>query len=528
MRLLENPPLLTGSRERAALLSLLLLALALRLAGMGWGLPHVYHPDEPGVVDRALRIAETGDLNPHFFFYPSLQFYVLAGVLKIADLLVLGLGRWRPGSDLALQGFHYAVARCVTVLTGTATLLPVWLAGRRLWGTVTGLGGAAVLALAFVHVQNSQYATTDVPAALLTALCLWLAVRGAAAEQAAGGGSEDERGEPGRGWFVLSAVAAGLAAAVKYNAGLCVVTTVAFWLASRRRPREVLSWTPVLMALASLAVFLLCTPYILLDPTGISNGILHEWAHYHGGHHGHEGEHNALFYLLYLFREGLGPGLAALAFGGGVLLAVRERRRGAAFLVFPVLYFVLLASVRVRFERNLVPMLPWLALTAGYALAWIGGWTAAPARSRQMRVTVAVLLVLVAAVPPLWRAARYDWIITRTDTRTLAAAWIEKHLRAGASLCVENYAPPISEERYRVHSDWSLCARGLRDIAAGDCEFAVASSGMYGRYLKDPGRYPEMARCYEFVFKSWPLVREFRGREVGYHDPVVRVLYVPR
>ena len=145
-----------------------------------------------------------------------------------------------------------------------------------------------------------------------------------------------------------------------------------------------------------------------------------------------------------------------------------------------------------------------------------------------MRRFTGALAALLLVVWPASAALRYDWIVTRTDTRARAAAWIEETIRPGASFCVELYTPELPEDRYRVTGDWSLCTQGLRDIAEGDCGFAIASSRMYGRYLVDPGAHPEMARCYGFLFERWPLLREFRGHEVAEHDPVIRVMEVPR
>jgi hypothetical protein len=51
---------------------------------------------------------------------------------------------------------------------------------------------------------------------------------------------------------------------------------------------------------------------------------------------------------------------------------------------------------------------------------------------------------------------------------------------------------------------------------------------MYGRYTRNRDAYGEMAGCYDFLFERWPVVREFTGHEVAEHDPVIRILYVPR
>ncbi len=50
--------------------------------------PFVYHPDEPDVVGRAVTMLVTGDLNPHWFHYPTLPIYLYAAVFKALGLFV--------------------------------------------------------------------------------------------------------------------------------------------------------------------------------------------------------------------------------------------------------------------------------------------------------------------------------------------------------------------------------------------------------------------------------------------------------
>ena len=68
---------------RLGLLLVLALGLALRAWSAAYGLPDLYHPDEPRIVERAVRFHQ-GDLNPRFFNWPSLYMYVMAGVYGIA------------------------------------------------------------------------------------------------------------------------------------------------------------------------------------------------------------------------------------------------------------------------------------------------------------------------------------------------------------------------------------------------------------------------------------------------------------
>ncbi len=41
------------------------VALLLRLWGLGFDLPYIFHPDEPDKIAMAQRMFATGDLNPH-------------------------------------------------------------------------------------------------------------------------------------------------------------------------------------------------------------------------------------------------------------------------------------------------------------------------------------------------------------------------------------------------------------------------------------------------------------------------------
>src|SRR5438093_3570673 len=55
------------------------VGLLARVWSVSYGLPDLYHPDEPRIVERAVRF-HAGDLNPHFFNWPSLYMYLLSGV----------------------------------------------------------------------------------------------------------------------------------------------------------------------------------------------------------------------------------------------------------------------------------------------------------------------------------------------------------------------------------------------------------------------------------------------------------------
>lgn len=507
------------SREHRLLVLVVVVALAVRLWAVGFALPHYVHPDEPLIVERAKRIVDQVELNPHWFNYPVLYLYVETVVIGATRAIATRVAATMP-TDPQMLTILYTAGRCTTAVAGTASVVVAHLAARRLWGPTAGLAAATVLALSFGHVQQSQYIKPDVPAALFVALCLWLAAGGVT-----GGG---------RRWLVASGIAAGLAAATKYNAGLCLLLPLTAWAVARDRDADLDLGAPVLIAVAAALAFVMAMPWVVLDPHAVLRDVRQEMVHYRHGQFGAEGDDNWRYYLRYLWSEGLTPPLALLALFGWILLALREPRRWLMLSSFPLAYYALLAGVRVRFARNLMPVMPLLAVVAGYGAAALIALLVAR-RVRPLATATAVGLVLV------WPAARiavYDHFMVRPDTFRHAAAWLAANEPAGTTICSEIFPRDLWDPRFTIVEVGALSAHPLTFYPERGCDLVVAVSYMYRPALRDPALYPEMAAFYHEVFERWPLVAEFHytdstlatalaGEEFEVYDPVIRVHRVP-
>lgn len=189
-----------------SLLCVLVSALALRLTGIGTGLPVLLANDEEFLVGHSLAMS-WNDLNPHVFVWGSLPFYVLRMVTWLGDSISTIVA-----GHLLSQGDYYLVARLLSASLGTATVLLVFVLGRLLMGWKAGLLGAALFAVSPFSVQVSHYATVDSSLVFwatmgLVGLALYL--------------KGNERG------LDLAGVAIGLAIATKYNAALLLLAIVA-------------------------------------------------------------------------------------------------------------------------------------------------------------------------------------------------------------------------------------------------------------------------------------------------------------
>jgi len=224
---------------------LLLLALWVRwpVPSMAWT-----HIEEKAFVNHPLGFF-SGDLNPHFFNYPTLQLY-LATVAYLGYWLTTGeelldFVAWRTfvdASDILL------LARGLTTLMAIATVAVTASLGRRLYGQVWGLAAGLIIALVLLHVRFSHLDATDVPSALWSSFAVLWAVR-----------SLDRSSVRN---LLVAATFFGMSAATKYPgalAGTAVLAAISVEFGGSRL--RVLALTVGCAALTFAAT----TPYVWLD-----------------------------------------------------------------------------------------------------------------------------------------------------------------------------------------------------------------------------------------------------------------------
>jgi 4-amino-4-deoxy-L-arabinose transferase-like glycosyltransferase len=349
-----------------ALLGVLALALALRLPGVAWQLPWQLHPDEGDYVISATLMVQDGDLNPNNFRNPSLYTYLLLLEYTLLDLLGLPSDASARVSELlGTPTLQTLLGRLTTALFGGATVLAIYLLGASLLGRAVGLLGALFLAVAFLHVRDSHFATNDVPATFFLVVSVFFSARLA---------------QTGRGReLLLAALFGGLATSTKYNVGLFVAPLlVGFVLAHGRG-----SFTPrslgklVRAGLVSVLAYLAGTPYTLLAWPAFLADLRTQYGY---ADELWQGQSAAPTWQLYL--ETFGQGLGWLPFGlalVGLLLLVRRRPAAAALLAaFPLVYLGYMLGVKLFFVRFAVPVLPFLCLLAGYAVWQLASGPARP------------------------------------------------------------------------------------------------------------------------------------------------------
>src|SRR5512140_911632 len=110
------------------LIAITLAGLVLRLWQLGWGLPELFEEATPMSIALRMWTSPHLDLNPHFFNYPALAFYLHL----IVQLIVYGVGSLfgafpNPAAFSSSLATLVITARAFTALVDTATIVVVYL-----------------------------------------------------------------------------------------------------------------------------------------------------------------------------------------------------------------------------------------------------------------------------------------------------------------------------------------------------------------------------------------------------------------
>lgn len=529
----------------AALCAILLAAAWLRVDGAGFGLPALNDPDEPLFMATAVEMLTAPTLNPGWFGHPgTITFYSLMLVVALVGGLGVATGRFADFDAFAAAvytdpGIIFLPARLMMVLFGVACVWMTYRLGKRLGGERLGLVAAAILAVNAVHVEYSQIIRTDMQASLFMLL----------AAHAALAIAQDGR----RRDYLLAGLFAGLACATKWPAAVIGLTVVGAGL--YRWKLGAPNWIgQASFGLATVATLFIVSPFLLIDHATVLQNLSSEARPFHPGATGGGLFANIGWYVTGPLFSSLGIGGLLLAAGGMLWGAQTDRRWLFVILPFCVIFLLAISVQSLRWERWVVPLLPFAALAAARALCGLTGLL--PHRREKMALTAALLLLLV----PMIGTTRIEAVERQHDTRQLASAWLRKYAPPGSRILIEHPGFDLldgpwqllfpmgsagcvdvhdmlagrirqSEVEKRRHGG-AIVDIGHVDIARIEtcrADFAVVSNHL--RYRADPAAYREELERYDRLLSNGRLVlavRAVRGVSSGPEVHIVRISPDPR
>ena len=535
------------------LLALILVgAAALRLYGFNWDDGHWLHPDERQIYFTVMRLdwpqslaqalSPSSALNPHFFAYGSLPFYLLKLVATLLQPLWPAL---RDSDNLHLVG------RPLAVLFDLGTLYLTYRLALLLWqkargseeephghplprpassshgfshrGTFPALLATALAGLAVLSVQLAHFYTADTLLTFFVMLVLYLG---------AGTAQDSGRGRP-----VALGMALGLALATKVSAAplLFVLFVVSYTQSHSTKAQSPISHAltaarnMILPLAAATAIFFLTQPYALIDWRTFLDHTIRESAIARGALDApytiqYAGTLPFLYPIWQTAFWGFSLPLGLVAWAALAASLIRWLRRGAwmdaLLLAWAGPYLVITGLLYTKYMRYMLPLAPVLCILAARFVTDLTGYRCLGIRDPTLRLRLSRVASLLLVLATLAYTLFFVSIYAPAHSWVSASEWIYRNVPAGDTIAVEHWdtALPLTVEvdgvrasptdyNYRVlplydepddRVKWETVAQ---DLADSDI-LVVASRRLYGSIPRAPDRYPTTTRYYDLLFSG--------------------------
>jgi 4-amino-4-deoxy-L-arabinose transferase-like glycosyltransferase len=465
------------------LLSIILFfALALRLWGIWFGLPYIYHHDEGHEVLRALQLG-MGSFNFErvakggYFYVLFVEYGILFIVLKLTGFI-------QSTTDFALLYFRdpsifYLVGRVTTALIGVLNVYLVFYLGKIAYSRNAGLLAALFLVFNSIHAESSQSITVDVPLTCLMTAALIFAIH----IKNFGGASN----------YYWGATVAGLAFITKLPGVMVLIPLLLghwYYISKQETSKKTLnhffSKKLIISGLIFSAVTVIGNPGIIVNFVSLIRFIFTSYAGDSSDALEEISQDEPVNLFLFYFdslEESMGLILLIVSLIAVIYSFFRRREEDIILIVFLISFYLAIAlfdNPSLRYPRYILPMIPVLAVLSGRVLQELIAKTW-PHRLNFILSIIAVLLIL----EPGYTIVLRNNVISHKDTRTYAVEWIEKNIPAGSKILIEGTSSKVIKSTVPLRNSWDNIEQ----------ELAVHKS-------ESPSRVKLYRKFYEMEFKA--------------------------
>ncbi len=526
---------------------IVLLAIALRLRGIDFGLPALNDPDELMFELGATKMLTEGSLNPGWFGHPATTtMYGLA--IVNASTFVLG---WLVGTYPGTAEFMSAIyndpgivilpGRVMIAVFGALCVWQTWRLAQHIANPddrlMAATFAALILACSPVHIAYSQIIRSDIMGTFFMLLCL-----GAALRIARDGARRD---------YLWAAIWLALAVATKWPFALIALSVVGAAAVRIFDVRDNVKWHVLrLIEFGGLAfvALLLVSPYLVLEFETVVRNLSGEVRTQHLGSTSGGIVDNLWWYVRGALSNGLGIAGLALAVFGWILI-IRNRSHALVILPFAIAQIILLTTSNLRWERWILPLLPLFAIAAGLGAAYLARMIGQRSRMATIGLVAGLSLIPVSLALTAWTESS----IRMEDTRQQASNWADTNIPEGSTVLIEHFAFDLIDQpwtilfplgdagcvnahdmiagrinysviekarAHRANVDYGTVPANRRDSCATD--YAILTQ--IDRYETEQDRFPEEYSAYQDLLQEMDIKRVFRASQGETAGPVVMIL----
>lgn len=518
------------------LLVILILAFILRVWGIWWGLPLFLHLDEPTIISPALKMIQTGDLNPHYFRYPTLYIYFISVIILFSKMISWFL--WMDDKVVMI----YLLGRFSTAIISTITIYLVYWLGKFLFSKRVGYFASFTFSIMFLPLFLSHFITVDMLALLFLMLSLIFCFK------------IMQKGE--RMDYLLAGLFSGFLIGTKFNVVILAPLILSYFFVVKKNKRSPVSFL-ILSFLMLIFAFLMTNLYLILSFEEYLKGGISQVLLLRGQEVISMSDKNGisswLWYLKYWVSSGIGLPLS-LSLILGILLSIFKKPRCdknkfLLFISFPIFYTLVIFLSHHRADRYSLPLMPFFAIFAG--LFFMSGleFFEKVFRSSKARLILSGLFLSIFFGLPIYKAIAFDYLISQKDTRQQASDWLKERYPKDQAVFTVGDTISIGHD---------LQAKGFgnvanlfplknKDIFLYSGEILLVDSTNYNiasNYRKIES-YKNFWENYQLIRQKGELIKEFSqplfkaeffspaflehsSTVNAYHNPTVQIYQVPK
>ncbi len=440
-------------QTKIILILILFVGYILRSYNSFWDMGFNLHPDERAIIMTVLDLSlpdsfesffsVESTLNPHFFAYGNMPFYVL----KIAASAYAVI-------DPTIDSYYTIapLARAIVVLVELCILLTLFFHTRKLFSEQLALIATTIYAIAVFPIQVAHFFTVDPFMSLFILLTLTSLI------------------SMYRHLSYKNSLAVGLffglALASKISAlplifpisitVICIIYKHQKRLSIAHLLRTGMKIFPYILTLglSAVGIYAITQPYVILDFQSFLaqskiQSQMTESAFTFPYTLQYVGKIPYWYEVKNIFLWGFGP-VATVLMVIGIAVTIKDLRNAShqiekmIMFSFVGIYFLIVGNFAVGWMRYMLPLYPFFAIFAAIGISTIFRKLSNNATVQKSIVALMVCLLL------LWPAS-FLHIYTMPHTRLAATDWIIKNIPEGSTLAVEHWddrLPLHGGERY--------------------------------------------------------------------------------
>lgn len=482
---------------------LISLSAFLRFYNLDWDQGNLFHPDERNIDNAVTKIKFFSHLDPQFFAYGGFSIYLYTATSNIISFIT------KNSSWTSDWGLINTVGRFFSALFSTLTLIPIYFLAKKIASQKAALISSILYSFTVTSIQTSHYGVTESLITFIGVLiCLF---------------SITILKKLNLTNTLILGITSGIGIAAKTSSILfLVMPSLSFLIILSQNKLKLKKFTGYFLFFSVICflIFTLFSPFTFINwnkfiesmnyESGVATGSLPVVYTLQFNH-----TVSYLFQLKNLFWQvGIAAIFCIIGFIFVLYKTVKTRDKNLLiFISFPLLYFLYVGAWHTKFIRYMVPIIPYLIISAGILLAEI---------RLKYRIFGKTLITIIILSSVFWSFAFFS-IYTRPQTRISASKWVYSNIPSGNKILTEQWDDglPVSIDlfnsgQYQIEQltmydeDNSRKINYLSEKLNGADYIILNSRRLYGTLIHLEDKYPITSRYYKLLF----------AQELGYKKVV--------